>query len=184
MGNNYNLERFLILSGSICAGKSTISNELSSKFSFRRISSGRFLQNEASNRGYGHGRHDLQELGDTLDNETEYKWIVDPLSLDSISSEPNRSRWLLDAARKKQQIILLRSTFGECVRHVHLSAPEEVLHKRFAERLDYQTKVYEQAVQHPNEVSARSLAAIADKSFDTTQLMPAEIANSIVTLWE
>ena len=84
-----------------------------------------------------------------------------------VTQFPNQSRWLVDSVRKKRQIDLFRVRFPS-VLHVHLTAPETLLRKRYAERpdriegMDYQT-----AISQPNEISERSLIDWADLVFES-----------------
>jgi adenylate kinase family enzyme len=176
------VRRMLLISGAIHAGKSTLAGQLQGKYGFSRISSRKYLatflptdikaDSEAA-------RELLQEIGDRLDRETDYRWLVDPVAEEQIADARGTENWLVDAVRKARQVEHFRSTFPR-VLHVHFTAPEAVLIARHAESADH----YAKRIAHPNEVSARSLGLIADQTFDTTQTAPAEICDRVMALWE
>ena len=73
--------------------------------------------------------------------------------------------------------------------HVHLTAPEEILRRRYADRAiaggEYAGNTsYEEAIKHPNEVAARQLKDIADYSIDLAQVSPSAAAAAIYRRWE
>ena len=165
------------------AGKTHIANALQQLHQFQPISSGAFL------RSYGGGtqkrlsRTDLQNLGDALDVQTDFRWVVDDVARPAISAAYSIQNWLLDAVRKAKQIEHFKDVFGESVRHIHLTAPEKVLRARYLARGDFKEQDYLNARAHPNEVAARSLYAYADATFDSTTSTAWEIASSIFQLW-
>jgi adenylosuccinate synthase len=124
-------------------------------------------------------------VGDLLDAETDYRWLLDDVSKPAIVSTFGKRRWVVDAVRKDRQVSHFRDEFGHTVDHVHLFASEEVLRARYEHRQqsgdDYVGDVpYEKAIQHPNEVSARSLIEIADHAIDIGLKTPAEAADEIL----
>ncbi|WP_159447393.1 AAA family ATPase [Novilysobacter spongiicola] len=177
-----NPERLLLISGPIHVGKTTLAKELQDSFGFEKISSSRYLatllpadvanDNERS-------RKLMQEIGDRLDRQTDFRWLVDEVASRRIDASPETGSWLIDAVRKPRQVTHFRSQF-QCVRHVHLTAPEGVLRSRHKDTPEH----YTQAVLHPNEVSSRSLGAIADLTLDTTAHSPKDLALEVVNLWE
>ncbi|WP_268798883.1 hypothetical protein [Pseudomonas huanghezhanensis] len=74
--------------------------------------------------------------------------------------------------------------FGDAVRHIHIVAPDAVLQQRCTSRTETFVEEYQACVVHPNEQSARSLAAYADSTFDTESYTSLEIARQIMGLWE
>jgi len=176
------LERMVLLSGAMGAGKTLVASLLEADHGFRRLSTSGYL------RAYGQGfgptgeRLQLQDLGDRLDIETDYRWVVDEVALPAFSSFPMGQRWLLDAARKPQQVAHFRATLGDAVYHIHLTAPEAVLRKRYEQRLTSQDTPYTTAVAHPNEVAARGLEGIADVVIDTSTVTLERAVHQIVLL--
>lgn len=168
----------------MAAGKSSVASELLSKHGFERVSSGDFLRTLAGKRQLATDRATLQSLGDQLDADTDYAWLVDDVAVPLISAHEPR-RWLVDAVRKEKQVRHFRRRFEEVV-HLHLSAPEYILKRRYIDRLiasgseSAEAEMeYDRAVLHPNEVEARSLSQVADHVFDTSTMPPEEIAAAI-----
>jgi adenylosuccinate synthase len=169
----------LLLSGPVAVGKSSVAYQLVHGHGFRSISSGRYLEHKARKRGTGISRSDLQQLGDSLDVQTDYRWLVEDIVIPAIDGDNPASRWLLDSVRKERQIHHIRAHYAESVCHVHFSAPEHVLRGRYEARSgtggEYAGRTpYTTAIQHPNELEARYLVNIADLVIDMTAIEPAE----------
>lgn len=129
-------------------------------------------------------RHNLQELGDDLDKETDFSWLIESVAIPAITVRPDVDNWLLDAVRKPRQVELFRLRFTDAVKHVHIVASEAVLKQRYASRNPHHVAQYETDVSHPNEQCARSLASLADQILDTEGLTPSDIADQIIQIWE
>lgn len=181
-GGNMATEKLLLLSGAIGSGKTAIAHELIRAFQFVKIASGGYLISlippDELKEG-GERRRQLQELGDRLDEETSYRWIVDPVAVQALKGTPDVKNWLVDAVRKKRQVELFRERFGALIRHVHLTASEEVLRSRYAEK----GGDYDAAIAHPNEVNARSLENLADLVLDTSTAKAELLAQQIWSTW-
>lgn len=178
------MEKLLLLSGASGAGKSSVAKELEDAFQFKRISSSGYLRAYGATLKDGGEKQQLQNLGDSLDIETDYAWIVVDVAVPSITASPEYKYWLLDAVRKCRQVEHFRNQFGQAIRHIHLSAPEETLRQRYNERAKPDDTPYEDVIRHPNEITARSLGNIADCIIDTSQLSPKDIAQHVLKLWE
>lgn len=161
----------LLLSGPVAVGKSTLATKLVGDHGFRTIRSGNHLRSVAAQLGSDTTRRDLQDLGDSLDLQTDYLWLIDDVASPQIEAAPDHAHWLLDSVRKERQVEHFRSRFPHVV-HVHLIAPEEVLRSRYEARLaaggEYEGSTpYDVAVGHPNEVASRGLIGIADHVVDS-----------------
>ena len=178
------MKRLLLLSGPMASGKTSVSAALQEHHGFAPISSSAFLREQLAARNKPIDRHHLQELGDTLDRATDFSWLIESVASPVIDALPQVDNWLLDAVRKPRQVELFRLHFADMVRHVHIVAPESVLQQRYSERGVGHLAQYQVSVSHPNEQSARSLAALADKVLDTGELTPLEIADQIWNVWE
>lgn len=168
----------------MAAGKSSVANLLISEYGFSRISSGEFLRGLAIARGLDVDRSSLQSLGDHLDLDTDFAWLVDEVAVPAMGRGCG-TNWLVDAVRKRRQVYHFRRRFN-AVTHVHISAPEHLLMQRYIERLlgtgadeDAARREYSRATLHPNEIEARSLSDVADLHFDTSKMSPGEIAVAI-----
>lgn len=175
----------LLLSGAVGAGKTSVANALLDTHEFRRISTSRHLAGIATAQGLPLERAVLQQLGDTLDIQTDYLWPI------SVAVEQMQELdgsdvmlWLLDAVRKPQQVAHFRDAFAH-VLHVHVTASEEILRARYLLRQSIfdsrdAGKGYEALVRHPNEVASRALQTIADVTYNSGKQSTDCIAENIV----
>ncbi len=173
--------RILLMSGAIHAGKTYLASGLRDTHGFARISSREYLaqflppgldpNSEAA-------REALQQTGDRLDRETDYLWVVDP-AVAVITAAPLTENWLVDAVRKARQVEHFRRVFP-ATRHVHLTAPEEILMARHQHSGEH----YAKTIAHPNEVSSRALGAISDLTFDTSRFPLDDMVERVMSLWE
>jgi len=181
------MHAILLLSGPIAVGKSTVASQLLESHHFCAISSSQYLKGEAAEKGLSLSRNTLQALGDQLDIDTGFAWLVDNVAIPQIGATDD-SRWFVDAVRKEQQVALFRATF-ERTCHVHFTAPESILRARFDERLAREgpnwegPTSYEEAVAHPNEAAARALIEIADAVIDLVENSPAEAAKAAAAVY-
>jgi cytidylate kinase len=172
----------VLISGPLAVGKTAVARALIDKHNFARISSSGYLRELATSLAIPTTRVGLQELGDRLDTQTDFAWVVDAAAA-QIESEPLRQNWFVDAVRKSEQVRNFRNKFRNLI-HVHLTAAEGVLKTRFLQRArngDATTIIgsYENCIAHPNEVSARALGEIADLSIDLGEVEPSRAADLI-----
>lgn len=176
----------VLLSGPVAVGKSSVATELVRDYNFGRISTSPFLAAIAAEQGVEKNRTSLQEIGDALDDQSDYRWVVDDVAAVAIDSNPSIGSWLVDSVRKGRQVQHFRARYGVNVLHVHLNATEALLRERYQFRLStigdsINNTPYSIAIQHPNEVSARKLIESADVVIDVADLATAEIAAEILT---
>lgn len=161
----------LLLSGPASVGKTTLRDLLLEKHGFGVVRSSSHLRELAAKHAGPTGRRDLQELGDNLDAQTDYRWVVDDVAAPAMAASPNTSMWLFDAVRKRRQIEHFRERFGARVFHLHLDAPEGVLRERYERRLHDKGEplvgAYDRAVAHDNERQSRALVYVADAVVQT-----------------
>jgi len=177
------MEKLLLLSGAICAGKSAVAKALGNLASFHKIGSSDYLRAYGRERFPAENRRELQELGDLLDHETDFQWLARDVAIPAIEASPEVPNWLLDAVRKPKQVEHFRKRFGSAIHHIHLVAPEDVLKARYAFRPDANETPYERAIAHPNEHASRSLIGVANDVFDTSQISAEEIAVKVMAGW-
>jgi cytidylate kinase len=174
----------LLLSGPLAVGKTAVRDQLAQRFDFAPVRSSQYLRARADERQLSIARESLQELGDALDTETDYRWVIDSVAMPAMAQNPSQSLWLVDAVRKPRQIHHFRKQFGAAVFHAHLFADEEILRARYVSRQSMQGESadptpYEEAINHENERSARSLIDLADLALDVGALSPAEAAKRV-----
>lgn len=175
------IQVLVLLSGPIAVGKTSVRNELLSGFGFDYVRSSGYLQEMLAGQGQIGDRRSLQDFGDSLDVETDYRWVLDRVAMPAFDAAPEQRRWLVDAVRKLRQVEHFRQALGPVVMHVHLSAAEDVLQRRYAARMQpgVEAVPYSTAVQHPNEVASRQLIEVADLVLDTGESTPTQVAFEI-----
>lgn len=170
--------RIVLLSGPFKVGKSTVTGELVQRFGYLKISSSDYLRSltpGVEQLDIAQARLRLQQTGDELDRQTDFRWVVDPVAASAVANAPANSAWLFDAVRKRRQVEHFRAKFGSAVMHVHLTAPDDVLRTRSG----LTEMAYSTAIAHSNEVNSRSLIDMADRVFDTTFHTAHEIATQV-----
>jgi hypothetical protein len=182
------MKLLLLLSGPVAVGKSGVANTLIKYHGFASIKSSTYLRAKAASDGLDESRTVLQKTGDSLDDETDFKWLIDDVAVPAIAANPDNDRWLLDSVRKKRQVEHFRNHFGKSVFHVHLTAPEPTIEARYNNRLSAGNETgnipYSTAIAHTNELSSRSLVDIADFLFDLANASSAAAALAILEKWE
>jgi adenylosuccinate synthase len=171
------------MSGPLAVGKTAVADALVEQFGFKKVSSSGHLRRVAERRDLSTGRETLRELGDLLDEETGFAWLIDDVAVPQVQSESTQTKWFVDAVRKSEQVAHFRETFAD-VLHVHFTAPEAVLKARFLARKREGDDVhvpgsYERFVAHPNEQAARSLIQIADLIIDLSRVRAHEAAEQV-----
>jgi adenylosuccinate synthase len=125
--------------------------------------------------------------GDRLDDETDFKWLIDNVAVPAITANKDNDWWLLDSVRKKRQVDHFRDRFGKWVFHVHLVARESIVEERYSRRLiaghEMGNVSYATTIAHANERSSRSLVDIADFIVDLGSASSEAAASSIVKKW-
>lgn len=172
------LERLVLLSGPVAVGKTTLRQALMSSCGFDYVRSSGYLKQVAAQRGLEGERTSLQDLGDELDRETDYLWLLDRVARPGFAASPAQRRWLVDAVRKQRQIEHFKVAYTDIVLHVHLHASEDILRQRYAQRRD--ATPYDVVVQHENEVASRGLIAIADLVIDTGNTSAEDAARQVM----
>tara|TARA_R100001163_G_C4964848_1_gene127138 strand:+ start:24 stop:587 length:564 start_codon:yes stop_codon:yes gene_type:complete len=175
----------LLLSGPAAAGKSTICKRLAEKHDFAPIKSSSYLRRLIEPQEREVTREILQEIGDRLDVETDFNWIVDDVALPQMAANQDQQFWFVDSVRKAEQIDRFLIAFPEQVLHCHVTAPDEVLKSRLQNRSAAEgnhsyEKTFAEHNAHPNEVSARSLGGFAELVVDTSKDDPRSAIDAIM----
>lgn len=176
-----NTHVLLLLSGEICAGKSSVCTELTNRFGFTSVSTGGYLQKIALEKKLIADRITLQKLGDSLDKETNGEWLIHAYEQ---SKNPQQRRYFLDSVRKRFQVEIFRNKIDDLVFHLHLSAPDGLLRERFEKRKDslsHDASIsYEDAKKSATEINVKNLSEIADLNIDTSIYSPKDIAFKVM----
>jgi len=175
-------QALLLLSGPIAVGKTAVRDELVANHRFDYVRTGRYLAEMAHKKSLTVSRTTLQDLGDKLDEATDFRWLLDDVIAPALNEKANVERWIVDAVRKPEQVRHIRQMAGgPVVLHIHLTAPEAELERRYEARRALQPQnldsiSYLVAVKHPNETISRGLYQIADEVYDTASIGPQKIA--------
>jgi adenylosuccinate synthase len=166
-------ETLLVMSGPICAGKSTLAEGLQRRYGARRLSSRQLLQQRVKDTGAG--RLSLQAAGEELDRETQGRWLAE--SLRPLVEQPG-GPLVVDSVRIRLQVEALRQVFGSRVVHVHLTAPAGLRERRYDARRaasgqDTEGASFARVGEDATERAVEGLADVADLVLDTSRL-PAE----------
>ena len=124
-------------------------------------------------------RSELQKAGDELDRETGGTWVSDALA-ETLSEA--RGLVVVDAVRNSSQIAAVRTLARTA--HVHLSADELVLARRYAERRKSSPELefpsFEALRANATEAQIERLRAGADLLIDTGQLDATETREAVL----
>jgi len=153
--------RFVILSGPICGGKTALAAGLSERFGAKVFKTKTFIQERFKDDSADRG--ELQNHGDLLDERTKGKWVLDGVSrfTKGVSED---DIVLIDSVRIKAQVEHIRRAYGPRVVHIHVTADESTLRKRFKKRKRNADRAttYDQARGNATEAQVGVLKAAAD----------------------
>lgn len=131
------MRQVVLISGHLGAGKSGLARLLQKDFGYCRISTSELLTVEAKSRGLGSNRRELQSLGDTLDSETESRWVLDAVAAQA-ARLPANEPIVVDSVRTPSQLAQFRNDHSFHVIHIHLYAPLKDLIERFEQKQNAQ----------------------------------------------
>jgi adenylosuccinate synthase len=172
------MRNLIAVSGPIAVGKSSVISWLETRFFAIRVSTRAIIQ---SLRDVPSDRRSLQEAGDALDGETGGKWVADALGK-WVHKSPADAIIVVDSVRIGKQVDHLRQAFGDKVWHVHLTASNEVLAKRFDDRKKLgdpavrEFATYQEVRDNTAEANIEQLGNIANVRIVTDRLEPGSVA--------
>jgi adenylosuccinate synthase len=157
--------RVVILSGPICAGKSTVVENLRIRYGARIVKTRDLIKHQLPN--VKDERGSLQRAGERLDRQDGGAWVKNALgrfieSADEASTPSGL--FVVDSVRIRGQVDAIRGAFGASVHHIHLTASEEVLRKRYQQRGSRTEEFsdYDEVKKSPTERGVERLAEVAD----------------------
>ena len=159
------IPNIILLSGAICAGKSTIAKWLEQSFAFKHIKTSKLLSRRS--RYQAPTRKQLQNLGERLDRN-EPDWLLKDFS--SVCPYDSQTRYVVDSIRIYEQAILFRNAFGRNIVHIHIEAPPDTLRTRFETRraqCGYEPINYDSVKESKTERNIDTLKNDADISINT-----------------
>ena len=157
--------RIVLLSGPICSGKSALVCLLKEKHSAKIIKTRELILKKAPNTKTG--RKSLQRAGQRLDREDGGAWVVKGLQhkVDSCATgQTPKGLYVVDSVRTLDQINAIRRAYGAEVHHIHLTATQEELRKRYElrSREDDEAVAYDELERNRTERGIEKLAAVSD----------------------
>src|SRR5258708_24705210 len=102
------IKRVIVLSGPVCAGKSTLANALASRHGFYVLATKALIREVA---GADLDRGALQKAGEDLDRKTAGAWVGDALARYAEKLDEN-TEVVVESVRLIAQVDSLRSVFS------------------------------------------------------------------------
>ncbi len=169
------MRNVILASGPVAVGKSEVARAVADRYHARRLSTGDLIR---ASLPPGSNRAAQQEAGDKLDRQTKGRWVADALGrLRQEDAGVARAHTVVvDSVRRIEQVDHVRAAFGNETRvlHVHLTASDDVLRRRYRSRKRASDPDdYEQVRARPPESEIESLAAPADIVIDYSGELPA-----------
>jgi adenylosuccinate synthase len=164
------LDRIVVLTGQINAGKSTLAAGLASRYGMTIFSTKEAIRLRLGKVGAA-DRKLLQAEGAKLDDESDGSWVARDLHKWMVEHD-SPADIVVDSARVAGQVKSLRVAFGARVVHLHLTAPDAVLalrHKRKRRAAMDRAVSYAQTKNDATEGQVETLGALADALIDTNR---------------
>jgi adenylosuccinate synthase len=171
----------VVLSGSLCAGKSTLAMQLVEICGYTVVAARETLRalapHELSTRS------DLQSFGSSLERSTRGRWMEEPVAE---ALRHTGGPIVVDSVRTSQQLTAVSGVLGTASIHVALTARREVLEERFLARReaeDSRFSEWSEAVAHDIEANVDKLQRVSDVVLDTSDLEPGALLTALVAGW-
>lgn len=168
------VDKIVLLSGAVCSGKSTLAAGLASRHNATLYKTHELIQTLKPR--IPNDRIALQRAGDGLDRSTNGRWIQEAITRRVGGMSPD-SVVVVDAVRIAAQVDGVREAFSTRVFHIHLTASEEELARRYASRNSQFAEAgsYEELRRNRTERNVDTLADIADIVVKTDQCTAADV---------
>lgn len=162
-------DRIIVLSGHVCAGKSTVAALLKERFGAVHVRTSDCIMVKRPNTP--RERKALQKAGEALDKATGGAWVLDAFR-EFLYGVGERRPFLIvvDSARIPGQVEAIRRGYGSRVIHIHLEASRETLAARYENRHASsiaELDSYAQVLANKTEKGVGDLAADADVVIST-----------------
>ena len=135
MNTNGDRLRIVVLSGPICAGKSTLAEKLCSRYRAQIIKTRDLIKQQLPKVEEERGA--LQRAGEKLDRVDGGAWVKNALVrlIEAIQGGATPTGlYVIDSVRISGQLEAIRQAYGTSVHHIHLNAPDAELESRYAGR--------------------------------------------------
>lgn len=165
------MRQVVLISGHLSVGKSGLARLLNEEFGYHWIRTSELLKGIAISKGQATDRSSLQRLGDSLDSETDHRWVVDAV-LEELKTIDAHRAIVVDSIRTPRQLHHFRCTREIQPIHVHLFGTQSDLERRFKSKLEAQnttTENYSDADLIKSEQDIVSFKKDADVRINTTR---------------
>jgi len=157
--------RIVLISGPICSGKSALVRLLKDRHGAKIIETRELILKKAPRTK--RERKALQLAGQRLDNADGGAWVGEALrrAIDAYAtSQTPKGLYVVDSVRILGQINAIRRAYGAEVHHIHLTATDEELRKRYEARSreDDEAVSYDKLKRNRTERDIGKLAEVAD----------------------
>ncbi len=171
--------QIILLSGPVAGGKSRLALALEERFGVLRLKTQDMI---VALTKCPRERRALQQAGEGLDRSTTGEWVSRELTriLNRVPTEggdeppeiKDDDRVLIDSVRTPAQIEAIRRSYGFRVVHVHVTAPEKELVRRYETRKAAHSGMgelptYAEVQADPTEAAIDELRHLADLSIDS-----------------
>lgn len=174
--------RAFVLSGKVCAGKSTLAAQLRDKAGAVLVKSKDLIYERLP--GTSRTRRPSQLAGQRLDRETDGRWLSETINERFVTVPKPIELLVIDSVRIAEQVHFLRQS-GWSVIHVHLAASDEALAKRYASRPKTgELETYADLSKNWTERHVNSLAKLADVVIDTDRCNADDVFARVVARLE
>jgi adenylosuccinate synthase len=160
------------------SGKSTIARLLQERLGYAVISARQILRELADDAL--DARVDLQRVGAEIEERTQGQWLADAAAAIAAATSPRPV--VVDSARTKAQVQAVRKSLGH-VHHLHLTAPDAVLRRRFKSRASdlIEPASLQEAASHPVEQETSRLGQDADLILDSGESSPEALLEMLIS---
>lgn len=175
------LGKIVLLSGPICAGKSTLAKRLADRFGFIQIKTTEFVRTRCGTKPCH--RKKLQDYGQKLDRDGG-NWLVADFER-YVHGQPGANA-IVDSVRTKDQVDRFREIYKHRVVHIHLTAPYDVLTSRYGEKFAPNNKLefstYSETQKNRTERQVGKLADFSDIRIDTNRCTELDVFERAASL--
>ena len=160
--------RVIAISGPVSSGKTTLATRLEERFAGIVVLKTRELIC-AEQPSVEFERAALQRAGAALDKKTGGEWLGQAVARAVVNLVPEPAYVIVDSCRVEGQVDGLRKLFGSKVVHVHLTASEAELGRRYGQRQSKMQELDSYALVRadPTEAQVDDLGEMADIVVDT-----------------
>lgn len=170
--------KIILISGPICSGKTELALGFKEKYDAIVFKTNELLEKKVKN-AKSMTRQAFQKAGEKLDRSDDGKWVADALADELNEQDISEGIIVVDSVRIQGQARHIRKvwgssafSYGSQVYHVHLTADEKALAKRYKNRKGKlkEFRQYADVTKSKTEKNIEVLAEISDVVIDTENI--------------